>query len=161
MIDLIGIIAVNNGGYIGLDGKMPWKCSADMRHFAATTADGILIVGGTTLRNDFKGDTNILPGRMIIPVGRDYHTLWGAVRSACILSYDTGRKVFVAGGLSIYQQLLPLITEWHISHINDDTVGDRIANFIWPMSHEDGTNKINERRVKIHTYKFDVNKPKT
>ena len=44
------IIAVNNLGFIGLNGGIPWKSKQDMQHFAKMTkqGEGALLVGFNT-----------------------------------------------------------------------------------------------------------------
>lgn len=129
------IVAVNNGSYIGKDGKLMWRCKADLQHFKTLTMGGVLIVGATTFTNDLRGKQ--LPGRKTYVVGKDYMRLSEAVREAvhwqtfiarnssgCDVDGPQYPTIWVIGGSSIYKQLLPLCDEIHMSVINDDSEGD-------------------------------------
>jgi dihydrofolate reductase len=98
------IIAVNNLGYIGLNGGLPWKNSADLQHFKNLTMGASLLVGHNTAKNlpKLSGRTIILDERDSIVVGAGW----------CI------------GGKKTYERYSRLFTELHISHINDNTIGD-------------------------------------
>jgi dihydrofolate reductase len=146
------IVATNNLGYIGKDGKMMWRCSADFKHFKKITMGGVLIVGATTYKNDMP---NGLPGRTCIVVGNsEYYTLplFRAVKEAIQMAYSTLgdkkiRDIWVIGGASIYKQLIYLCDEVHISIINNNDVGD--VKFELPSDY----------RGKVFKYNFEPNAP--
>jgi dihydrofolate reductase len=98
------IIAVNNLGYIGLNNKLLWKSSQDMSHFIKMTINQRLLVGYNTAQ-----DLPKLINRTIIIDDRD-----GVVTDAdwCI------------GGKKTYEKYAPHFTELHISHIDNDDIGD-------------------------------------
>lgn len=101
------ILAINNKGYIGLKGSLPWKCSADLKHFKKETIGGKLLVGyrtAQTLPN--------LPGRELIVFDKHQNTIDYASADWCI------------GGKDTYEKFCHLFTELHVSVINDDTIGD-------------------------------------
>jgi dihydrofolate reductase len=99
------IIAVNNLGYIGKEGTLPWRCKQDLQHFKKLTSGFSILVGHNTFQT-----LPPLPGREIVLDQK------GEYRSAdwCI------------GGKKTYEKYQHLFTELHISHINDDTVGDTL-----------------------------------
>jgi dihydrofolate reductase len=101
------ILAVNNKGYIGLKGRLPWRCSKDLEHFKKETMGGKLLVGYRTAQNLPK-----LPGRELIVFDKHQSTIDYAVADWCI------------GGKDTYEKFCHLFTELHVSIINDDTVGD-------------------------------------
>ena len=121
------IVCVNSKFYIGNKGELMWKSKADLAHFKKLTMGGILIVGATTFEKDLKGKT--LPGREMVVVGKNYYTLFEAVNRAIDLrdanDGDVMKTIWVIGGASIYEQLLPLCSEVHMSLIDDNQVGDR------------------------------------
>lgn len=105
-----GIIAVNKLGYIGLNGHLPWKSSEDLQHFKKLTMGGKLLVGYNT--------SKLLPdlsGREII-IDDDYDPY---------IRYD--EIDWCIGGKSTYEKYCNRFTELHISHINDETIGDTKA----------------------------------
>jgi len=150
------IVAVNHKEFIGKEGKMMWRSKEDFKHFKKLTTGtygGILIVGKTTYENDLKGKE--LPGRECIVIGTNYHTLKEGVEKAILKSHlvpglensynSTVRykDIWIIGGSSIYQQLLPLTTEIHMSVINNEDEGD--VKFEIP----------NNYRGKVYQYFFD------
>lgn len=155
---LKAICACNNRDFIGKDGKMMWRSSADFKHFKETTMGGILIVGRKTFENDFGGKG--LPGRKCVVIGTDYNTPWGAINEAIQLQREivmdiTVNKleapepnIWVVGGASIYELFLPLIDEFHLSIINNDDEGDKYIN-------------LNGFKGKLTRYNFEQNKPNT
>jgi dihydrofolate reductase len=104
------IIAVNKVGFIGKDNKLPWRSSADLKHFKEKTLGCTLLVGRTTYESMPK-----LDGRLMIVVGEGYNTLDVA------LSFEPD---WVIGGKRLMESTIHLCDELHISEINDETVGD-------------------------------------
>lgn len=101
-----GIIAINNKGYIGLKGNLPWKCSQDLAHFKKETMGGKLLVGYRTAQTLPK-----LPGRELIIFDKNE-----------IKDYTSAD--WCIGGKATYEKFCHLFTELHVSIINDDTIGD-------------------------------------
>jgi dihydrofolate reductase len=99
-----GIIAMNNLGYIGVDNKLLWKSTEDLSHFVRSTLNQRLLVGYNT-----SLDLPPLKNRTIIVDKRDELTLdvdW------CI------------GGKKTYEKYCQYFTELHISHIDNNSIGD-------------------------------------
>lgn len=100
------IIARNNLGYIGLDGKLPWNCKADLDHFREMTNGCILLAGFNTAKSLPE-----LKGRKIIVDDRNTFI-------------NTSDVDWCIGGAKTYEKYCHLFTELYISNINDNTVGD-------------------------------------
>ena len=98
------IIAVNNLGFIGLDDKLLWKSSEDLKHFKNLTLNQILLVGFRT----FNGLPPLKNRTLIVDEREEYITIvdW------CI------------GGKKTYEKYCHLFTELHISHINNNDIGN-------------------------------------
>tara|TARA_R110002050_G_C8944691_1_gene512876 strand:+ start:403 stop:786 length:384 start_codon:yes stop_codon:yes gene_type:complete len=107
------ILAINELGWIGLNGKLPWKCRADLQHFKAMTMGKTLLVGRTTYESMPE-----LKGRKVVVVGTGYNTLSEALK----MDID-----YVIGGKSMYEGVSHLITHIHLSVIDNYTVGDVYA----------------------------------
>lgn len=128
-----GIIAVNNLGFIGLNDGLPWHSKADFRHFKEKTSQGEG-EGESTLLAGFRTFQTLPPlkGRKVLLLGRDMfpveHIDW------CI------------GGKATYERLCPLFTELHISHINDNTIGDTLFPNLKYLNPE----------CKIFNYYFEI-----
>lgn len=104
------IVSVNNLGYIGKDNKMMWHSPKDLAHFKEMTMGQKLLVGSTTYENMPE-----LVGRDVLVVGRGYLSLNEALEQ---------NPDWIIGGASIYQQTQHLCDEFHISHIDNDDIGD-------------------------------------
>ena len=113
MKELKAIIAKNKKNFIGLKNQLPWKCKEDLKHFKELTKGCKLLVGRKTFETLPK-----LPGREIIVVGEGYYSL----KEALDLEPD-----WVIGGKKLYESVLYLCTELHISVIDDETVGDTLC----------------------------------
>lgn len=100
------IIAVNNLGFIGKAGKLPWRCVEDLKHFREKTKGCLCVVGYRTRRMLPK-----LSDRALVEDDRYVH-LEHTENDWCI------------GGKKTYEKYCHLFTEIHISHIDDNTIGD-------------------------------------
>lgn len=119
------IVAVNNNGTIGQHGKLAWKCKADMLHFKKLTTENpvfnTLIVGKKTA----EGLLGVKwQNRRVKIVGGNDGTLGNIVARAFYDELEFDGTAWVIGGAEIYNLLVHLCDEIHISHINDDTEGD-------------------------------------
>lgn len=103
------IIAINNKGFIGLDGNLPWTNTQDLLLFKRLTMGSTLLVGHNTYLTLPR-----LEGRTIVI---DHRT--------DVL--DTSNIDWCVGGKLTYLKYQHLFTELHISHIDDDTIGDTFA----------------------------------
>jgi len=98
------IIAVNNLGFIGIGNKMLWNCPEDFKHFKENTMGCSLLVGYNT-----SLELPTLKGREVIIDIREefnFEVDW------CI------------GGKKTYEKYSPFFTELHISHIDNNDIGN-------------------------------------
>ena len=98
------IIAVNNLGYIGLDGKLLWEFKEDLIHFKKMTLNQSLVVGYRT--------SLLLP-----PLNR--RNLIIDDRDDLVTEVD-----WCIGGKRTYEKYCEYFDELHISYINDNSIGD-------------------------------------
>lgn len=147
------IIAKNNLSYIGLNNKLPWKCSEDLKHFKKMTIDQALIVGPNTLST-----LPFLKQREIIIANYEYldyyksdeAKIWKGFTytqdGKMSIYHDRTKDTWCIGGKKTYEMLCPWFTELHISHINDNTIGDTMFPDFSNLNKE----------CKIFNYYFDV-----
>ncbi|WP_337652535.1 dihydrofolate reductase [Halomontanus rarus] len=134
--ELVAIAAVAENGVIGKDGDMPWHIPEDMAHFKAETTGHPMIMGRVTYESVLAGLGEPLPGRTsIVLTSRDLETpenvvlasdLEEALTEAATATrerHDTDR-IFVAGGATVYEQLLPETDRLIITEVHDDPDGD-------------------------------------
>jgi len=105
MNELRAVVAVNNLGFIGLGNKMLWNCKDDLQHFKRLTEYSRLLVGYRTAEA-----LPPLKNRILIIDDRDIYNHIGV--DWCI------------GGKKTYEKYAPFFTELHISHIDNNEIGD-------------------------------------
>lgn len=113
------ILAKNRLGYIGLNGKLPWRSTEDLQHFKKLTLGKKLLVGRTTYENMPE-----LEDRKMIVIGEGYDTLLEGLAQ---------RPDYIIGGKKLIESILnvprykALVEHVHLSIIDDVTVGDTKA----------------------------------
>lgn len=100
------IICKNNLSFIGLNNGLPWKSKKDLKHFKKLTEGSNLLVGYNTY--------STLPPLSGREVYIDDDIIPVDVMDWCI------------GGKKTYEKYCHLFTELHISHVDDDTIGDTL-----------------------------------
>lgn len=105
------IVAVNQLSYIGRDDKLLWYSPDDLSHFKKMTLGCKLLVGRKTFES-----LPPLKNRELIVVGNGYYSLDEALKQ---------KPDWVIGGESIYNQVIHLVDEFHISVILDWKKGDK------------------------------------
>jgi len=98
------IIAVNNIGMIGLDDKMLWHCKEDLFQFKIMTHNCRLLVGFITQQG-----LPVLKNRQLVT----------DIRNEYITDVD-----WCIGGKKTYEKYCHLFTELHISHIDNNDIGN-------------------------------------
>lgn len=135
------ILAVNNLGYIGLGDGLPWRSRADFKHFKEMTMGGTLLVGSVT-----AATLPPLKGRKIVVVNR-FTPFIQREDGFWVTDEFTPIKVdWCIGGKYTYERFCGVFTELHISHINDNTIGDVMFPNLSSLNPE----------CKIFNYNFDV-----
>ena len=102
------IVAVNNLGFIGLNDKLLWYNKEDLLHFKKMTEGSTLLVGYRTAQA-----LPPLRNRKLIVVDR--------IENSTIHYYDSD---WCIGGKKTYETFCDVFTELHISHIDNDEIGN-------------------------------------
>lgn len=109
------IIAIDERGGIGTQGRLCVSCPEDLRFFKKSTLGGVVICGAKTLATFPKGLP--LAGRQTWVLSRTLNPMSDSDRPCKVFhNLDALLKalegistpVWVAGGQSVYEQLLPL-----------------------------------------------------
>ena len=120
------IVARGTNGVIGRDGDLPWRLSADLKRFKATTLGKPIIMGRKTWesfpKRPLPGRANIVLSRdwnYAAPGGRVYSSLPPALAAAkAIAAADGVDEVFVIGGGTIYNAALPLADRLYLTEVD-------------------------------------------
>lgn len=117
---IIGIVAIDENGAIGKDGKLPWHYSADMKFFKETTTGNAVVMGHNTWRSLQKP----LPNRLNIVLSRQAEiepqesvVVVRDVASVLEMAKDLATDVFVIGGAQVYRSLLPYLDKWIVTEV--------------------------------------------
>jgi len=121
------IAAMAGNRVIGRDNQLPWRLSADLRHFKALTMGKPVIMG----RNTHESIGKPLPGRSNIVVTRDphyrapgcqvVHSLEQALQAAA-----GHAEVMVIGGAELYRQTLQRADRLYLTLVKAEVQGDAL-----------------------------------
>jgi len=95
------IVAASENGVIGKDGDMPWRLSADLRHFKRITTGHTIIMGRKT---------------------------WESINrslEAAIAATDDPHP-FIVGGSEIYRLALPSVSKIYLTRVHAQVDGDTL-----------------------------------
>ncbi|MGH9940148.1 MAG: dihydrofolate reductase [Blastocatellia bacterium] len=121
------IAAMDRERGIGVDNKLPWRLSTDLKRFRELTMGHHIIVG----RKTFESIGRPLPGRRMIIVTRDgsckaegcdvVHSVEDAIR----LARERGEsEVFVCGGAEIYAQSIEVADRMYLTLVDAEVTAD-------------------------------------
>lgn len=110
---------------IGLNNQMPWHLSADLKKFKKITMGSPIVMG----RKTYESIGKPLPGRSNIIISRNtsYH------QNDCMVFNDIEKavtackkydEIFVIGGATLYETMLPRANIIYLTQINQEFDGD-------------------------------------
>jgi dihydrofolate reductase len=121
------VVGMARNRAIGINNQLPWHLPEDLKHFKQLTTGHCLIMG----RKTFDSIGRALPNRRTIVVTRQ--TNWqhqGCERAASVeaaiemAKSKPEQKIFVVGGMQIYEQALPMANSVVATEIDIDVAGD-------------------------------------
>lgn len=119
---IVLIAAIADNGVIGLDGKIPWHISEDLKRFKRLTTGHTIIMG----RKTYESLGQPLPNRRNLVL-----THGAAIPGVeCFPSLDAALKdagkgtVFIIGGAEVYRQALPLADTLLLTEVHQSPTGD-------------------------------------
>jgi dihydrofolate reductase len=119
------IVAMSTNRVIGIDNRMPWHLSADLKHFRAVTWGKPILMG----RKTYESIGRPLPGRENIVLTSD--ASYRAEGCAVVNSLEQGLavaahhpEVMIIGGAALYQATLPVADRLYLTRIDQDFQGD-------------------------------------
>ena len=123
IISLIAAIGKNN--VIGVDNKLPWKLSADLKRFKAITSGKSVIMG----RKTFESIGKPLPNRINIIITRDenYKAEGCIVVNSAEEALNAAKKsgeIMIIGGEQVFKMFLPKADKMYLTFIEKDFEGN-------------------------------------
>lgn len=153
MISLIA--AMDNNNVIGYENDMPWSLPNDLKHFKEVTSHHTVIMGRKTYQSIGKP----LPNRKNVILSRSGFQTDDDVEVISSIEEIQKRaeteEVFVIGGGTIYEQVLPYADRLYITRIDAEFKGDtyfpKFSEDEWEVIDEkEGI--LNERNEYKHTF---------
>lgn len=124
------IVAVDQNWGIGLNDELLFRIKADHRHFRELTIGNTVILGRKTLLT-FPRGLPLKDRTNLILSAQENYAIEGAIVfhsiSALLKQIETQSdgEIFVIGGASVYEALLPFCTRAYITKILSDRPADR------------------------------------
>ena len=122
--EIILVLARAANGVIGVDGRLPWRIPADLRHFKQVTKDRPMIMG----RKTFDSLPGLLEGRRHIVLTRDANWAEDGAEIAhtpeAALKMANGPHVCIIGGAEIYRLFLPRADRIELTEVAVSVQGD-------------------------------------
>jgi len=153
------IVAVADNGVIGRGGDLPWRLSADLRRFKATTMGHPLVMG----RRTFESIGRPLPGRTSIVLSRqsDWKLPAGVLPASdwdiAVQLSSTDDEMFVIGGAQVYALALPHADRLYLTRVSASVEGDVFfpdwQPEQWKLIHRE-THVADDRNDFPHTFEI-------
>jgi dihydrofolate reductase len=120
------IVAMASNRVIGLNNKMPWHLSADLKKFKKITMGSPILMG----RKTYESIGKPLPGRTNIIISRnlDYQQdgclVFNDLNAALKKIGESAEELFIIGGSDLYEAILPMADAIYLTLINREFQGD-------------------------------------
>lgn len=147
------VVAKSDNDVIGRDGDLPWRLSADLRHFKATTLGHPLVMG----RKTHESIGRPLPGRLNIVVTRqaDYPAAGCRLAASLDEALDVAHpatEIMVIGGASLYAAALPRAERIFLTEVHAQISGD---THFPPLDRDDWRELARERHEADEANDYD------
>lgn len=124
------IVVVDRNWAIGRDGDLLVHLPGDLAYYKEKTMGNAIVMGRKTLESLPGGKP--LPGRdnIVLTGNRDFcndkcRVCYGMNELIdCLAGYDDD-KIFISGGASLYQQMIPYCDSIYVTQIDDEFEADR------------------------------------
>lgn len=125
MTNLSLIVAMDEGGLIGRDGRLPWRMPEDLKHFRRLTMGKTMLMGRKTW--DSLGQP--LDGREHWVLSRDPTFGPPGCRvfrdlDSALAAHGGGAELMVIGGADLFRMTLPLAQRIHLTRVHTRLEGD-------------------------------------
>jgi dihydrofolate reductase len=122
------VAALSENRVIGVNGDLPWRISADLKHFKALTLNKCIVMGRKTFESLPSG---ALPKRTNIVISRDLTysapncQVFSSIDEALNACAEQGDgEIMIVGGAEIYKQTLAVADRLYLTIIHESVTGD-------------------------------------
>jgi len=154
------IVAMDENRGIGIEGKLPWRLSTDLKRFKYLTMGHHLIMG----RKTYESIPKNLPGRITIIVTRNreykskHNLICYSIDEAIELARVAGEEeLFIGGGSSIYSHTIDLADRIYMTYVHTrakaDTFFPEFNHSLWSTKFTTQHEK-NSKNEYPHTFKI-------
>jgi dihydrofolate reductase len=122
-ISLIAALATNR--VIGIENRLPWKLSDDLKYFKALTMGHHILMG----RKTYESIGRPLPGRTTVIITRGgFNAPAGCVVAhsipEAIAACGEDEEIFFVGGAELYRQALHIVDRLYLTEVHAEVQGD-------------------------------------
>lgn len=149
------IVAAAENNAIGMDNKLIWHLSDDLKRFKTLTNGHYIIMG----RKTFESFPKPLPNRthVVITRQRDYKVPEGVILvnslSDAIDASKSDAQPYIIGGGQIYKQALSLVDKIELTRVHENFDADTYFPEIDPTVWKETANTFHKKDDK-HSYEF-------
>lgn len=116
------VVAVDQNWAIGNKGQLLFRLSADLKHFRELTTGHIVVYGRNTLgtfpeSKPLKNRQNIILSHLPLVIEPPTLVAYSLDELKTLLATYENSEIFVIGGASVYEQLLPLCNRAYVTKI--------------------------------------------
>lgn len=130
-MEIVLVAAIGENNVIGVDGKLPWHISSDLKHFRALTLNKPIIMGRRTYESIGKPldqRTNIVVSRSLARVGAGVVIATSIDAALAVARSDAekrdAKEIMAIGGGDIFTALMPRASRLEITHVHASPEGD-------------------------------------
>lgn len=134
-MDIVLVVAVSENRVIGRDGDLPWKISADLKHFKNVTMGYPVVMG----RRTWESLPYPLPGRRNIVITRNPDAVFEGADTVTTISGaldlcrgDGAEKAMIIGGGQIYAEIIRDADVIELTEVHAEIEGDTLFPEIDP-----------------------------
>ena len=142
-MEIVLVAAIGENNVIGVEGKLPWHISSDLKHFRALTLNKPVIMGRKTFESIGKPldqRTNIVVSRNLARVGAGVVIATSIDAALGVARSDAEKRgvkeIMVIGGGDIFTALMSRATRLEITHVHASPDGDSFFPPIDPQQWE-------------------------
>jgi len=120
------IVAMASNRAIGINNKMPWHLSADLKKFKQITMGSPILMG----RKTYESIGRPLPGRTNVIISRNPNyrqpgcLVFTDIDQAIVHCCQSHDEIFFIGGADLYQTMLPRAKTIYLTEIRKEFAGD-------------------------------------